>query len=113
MSDGVRVLDLRIAGFRSHPDSKAEYWCAHTFLTVPFRKVIHEVKTFLKENPSESVIVLMNPDYSTINADYLGLVNISRKQRQRVFKPSRQDLLEICKNIDVTSYLEEDQLSLT
>lgn len=81
MCDGVRVLDLRIAGYRDRPEAKPVYWCAHTFLTVPLKSVLIDVKMFLEEYPSESVILLLTPDYSTINADYLGLVNLSRKHR--------------------------------
>ena len=58
---GARVLDLRVAFYRE--GSLLEYWCAHTFLTVPLRAVVKDISRFVVENPSESVLVSLTPDY--------------------------------------------------
>ncbi len=83
----MRALDLRVTCLRNKHKDEIEYWCAHTFLTVPLIVVINDIKRFLDEYPSESVIVTINADYQSVNADYCGLVNFSRKERSRVVKP--------------------------
>jgi hypothetical protein len=49
--------------------------------------VLEDARRFMLENPSETVWLLMTADYSPINADYLGIVNVSRKHRRKIVKP--------------------------
>jgi len=52
------------------------------------------------EYPSETVWILLNPDYSPINADYLGIASLKRKNRQKIVKPSKEDLANLVDRID-------------
>ncbi len=88
LKSGVRVLDVRVAGTRRHSDNQIEYWCAHTFLTVPFMSVMNDIRQFMQENPTETVFLFFLSDHMSINSDYMGLANIKKKNRQRIFKPS-------------------------
>ena len=70
--DGVRCIDLRVVGLQSKDKKTVELWCAHTFLTVPLLVVIRDIAAFIKENPSEVLVLTIVGDYSTIDADKLG-----------------------------------------
>ena len=88
---GIRVLDLRIAGYQP-TSGLMQYWCAHTFLTVPLISVLMDVREFMVRNPSETVWILMTPDYSPINSDYLGTANLKVKNRRKIVKPQNSQL---------------------
>ena len=97
---GIRVLDLRIACFQPTKSSPIQFWCAHTFLTVPLISVLDDIRVFMHENPSESVWILLTPDYSPINADYLGIANLKRKNREKISKASWEQLISIAESVD-------------
>ena len=63
--------------------------------------MLEDVRRFMQEYPTETVWVLMTPDYSPINADYLGIVNVSRKNRQKIVKPDSGQLRELVTHIDI------------
>ena len=63
--------------------------------------MLEDVRRFMQEYPTETVWVLMTPDYSPINADYLGIVNVSRKNRQKIVKPDSGQLRELVAHIDI------------
>lgn len=70
LQEGVRVIDLRISGlFDYRYSNEMEYWCSHSFLTVPLRIVLSDIRKFIRENPTEVVIVEIKGDWSPINAD--------------------------------------------
>ena len=60
---GVRVLDVRVSGYRAG-GHRHELWCSHTFLTLRLTQLMDEVKQFLKQSPSETVIIVLKPDFS-------------------------------------------------
>jgi hypothetical protein len=42
----------------------------------------------MEENPSETVFLFFLSDHMSINSDYMGLANLKRANRERIFKPS-------------------------
>lgn len=60
---GVRVLDVRVSGYRAE-GYRHEIWCSHTFLTIRLTQLMDEVRGFLRSSPSETVIIMLKPDYS-------------------------------------------------
>jgi hypothetical protein len=49
----------------------------------------------MTEYPTETVWILLTPDYSPINVDYLGLANLKRKNRDKIVKPTKEDLANL------------------
>ena len=55
----------------------------------------------MTEYPTETVWILLTPDYSPINVDYLGLANLKRKNRDKIVKPTKEDLANLVDQIDL------------
>lgn len=66
---GVRTLDLRVSGEQDGSKS-LEFWCSHTFMTVPLKKVLKHIKKFVDEFPSEVVVVEIHPDQHPLNGEF-------------------------------------------
>ena len=60
---GVRCLDVRVSGYRAGAQ-RQELWCSHTFLTIKLTQLMDEVRGFLRSSPSETVIIMLKPDFS-------------------------------------------------
>ena len=60
---GVRCLDVRVSGYRTG-SQRQELWCSHTFLTIKLTQLMDEVRGFLRSSPSETVIIMLKPDFS-------------------------------------------------
>ncbi|XP_053992576.1 uncharacterized protein LOC128883829 isoform X3 [Hylaeus volcanicus] len=73
LTRGIRFLDLRVC---KPYGRKKEPYCAHNgFLTVPFRKVLTQVRLFCTRNPSEIIILSIRRDVSHLNdTKSLGLI---------------------------------------
>lgn len=48
-----------------------EYWCGHSFLSVPLTTVVKDFLRFARKNPSEVIIIDYRPDTRSLNADLL------------------------------------------
>ena len=55
---GIRVIDLRVS-----VAGDGTFYCSHTFGCVALDGVLHEVAKFVRDHPSEIVIVEVSPDY--------------------------------------------------
>ena len=74
---GIRVLDLRITGYIDNLRGTKgkdkyqcmEFWCSHTFLSVPLLTVLMDIMRFSNENPSEVIIIKIKPEGGPLNAD--------------------------------------------
>lgn len=66
---GVRMLDLRLTMLKDLSTDISQFYCSHTFLSVPLSEVILDVWTFLREHPSETVLIAIRADHRVINAD--------------------------------------------
>jgi len=68
---GVRVFDLRIAGYLPNPEISKEinFWVAHTFLCVPLSEVLSDIAKFINEHPTEVIVVKVLADIHPANAD--------------------------------------------
>ena len=60
---GVRFLDVRVSGYRAG-GNRHELWCSHTLLTIRVTHMMDEVKQFLRKSPSETVVIVLKPDFS-------------------------------------------------
>ena len=70
LKSGVRFLDLRISLYKvDKNDGKSfgQYYCSHTFLTVPFEEVVYDLYRFLSENPTETVLSIIRGDHKCLN----------------------------------------------
>jgi hypothetical protein len=74
---------------------------------VPLISVLEDIRDFMTEYPSESVWIMLTPDYSPINADYLGTVNFKRANRRKIVKPTREDLVNLVAWFDSILATEE------
>jgi hypothetical protein len=70
---GVRYLDIRCCEYVRPKQNKIEYWCGHTFMSVPLDLVLGHIIKFLRQHPTEVLVLAIRPDWSPINSDYLGL----------------------------------------
>jgi hypothetical protein len=84
---GVRMLDIRLCKLvtttqftidrlRVKPQTQfvngrvEDIYCSHTFLSVPFQIVVHDVWRFLAEYPSETVLMIIRPDHRIFRTDF-------------------------------------------
>ena len=75
MKAGCRVLDIRISGYINHTNGgNLEYWCSHTFLTFPLEIVLCDILRFVKNHPSEVIIIDHRADTYTLNGDKADLL---------------------------------------
>ncbi len=106
---GVRVIDLRISRYvrAGQQESRFEYWCGHTFLSVPLDLVLSDIELFVKKNPTELVFLQVRPDYSPINVDYT-LFSLFGWTNSRVLKCS--DLFHLVEYIrnKIGTYLTQE-----
>lgn len=65
---GCRVLDLRVFKYR---ENKGEwvYWCGHTLMSVPLDIVLYHIVKFIKDHPTEVIIIDHRPDWRSKNGD--------------------------------------------
>ena len=56
-------MDVRVSGYRAEV-YRHELWCSHTFLTIRLTQLLDEVSGFLRSSPTETVIIILKPDYS-------------------------------------------------
>ena len=64
-----------MSGYRDKKKSeKMEYWCGHSFLTVPLEIVLHHIKEFLDKHPKEVIIIDHRADTRTFNGDKLDIL---------------------------------------
>lgn len=94
LESGVRVLDLRLAGHFTEKTDSFDYWCAHTFLTVKLCHVLNDCVTFLLEHPSETIIVQLKPDFSSVNSSKLGLSALTASGKSSIVKPSADQIYD-------------------
>lgn len=66
---GVRVLDIRICFRKSSSLSQNEYWVCHTFLVMPLDEALDQINTFLKEHPTELVVLEIRAGLDPLNLD--------------------------------------------
>jgi hypothetical protein len=71
---------------------------------VPLQVVINDIKLFLNWYSTETIIVTLNPDHSTINGGLLGYFG------ERATKPKFDDLLNIVKQRAGTKEEEEKKM---
>jgi hypothetical protein len=68
------------------------YWCGHTFLTVPLKLVLLDVRRFIKEHPTEVVVLEIKGDWSPVNADYCFMGNNRSSRLVRMIDHPKEDL---------------------
>jgi len=44
-----------------------EYWCGHTYLSVPLELVLHDIVKFIKKFPSEVILIDFREDTRSEN----------------------------------------------
>lgn len=88
------MIDLRVMGYRGPNSEEIEFWCGHTFLSVPLLVVLRDVKRFVEEHPSEVIVLEVRPDYSPINGDYGMLASREYSQVVRLVGRDNTDLLK-------------------
>jgi len=65
LNNGIRCLDLRLKLVRDSSNN-SHYQIVHYFeSTYSFMDIMNEVNAFLKENPKETVFIMMKPDWNT------------------------------------------------
>lgn len=65
LNNGIRCLDLRLKLVRDSSDN-SHYQIVHFFeSSYSFMDVMNDIGTFLKENPKETVFVMIKPDWNT------------------------------------------------
>mmetsp|Transcript_44159 Transcript_44159/g.42890 ORF Transcript_44159/g.42890 Transcript_44159/m.42890 type:complete len:93 (+) Transcript_44159:474-752(+) len=69
-----------------------QFWCSHTFLSVPLETVLENMRSFIEEYPSEVIIVKVKPDKHPVNADKAFLARKS-SQTFNLNKRDNADLL--------------------
>lgn len=88
----MRYFDVRVSGYIQPCISKEmEYWCGHSFLSVPLDLVIHDFVKFIKKHPSEVVIIDYRPDTRSLNGDifcmasneYSQVINLNSEEHQQ------------------------------
>jgi len=65
LNNGIRCLDLRLKLVRDSSDN-SHYQIVHFFeSSYSFMDIMNDIGTFLKENPKETVFVMIKPDWNT------------------------------------------------
>lgn len=65
LNNGIRCLDLRLKLVRDGSNN-SHYQIVHFFeSSYSFMDIMNDIGTFLKENPKETVFVMMKPDWNT------------------------------------------------
>jgi hypothetical protein len=57
---GVRAIDLKVS------ECKDELWCSHGYLNAKLYEILAEATMFVKEHPTEFLIITLRSDQSTI-----------------------------------------------
>lgn len=73
LKTGARYFDIRVSGYIK--ETVMEYWCGHSFLSVPLLVVLNDFIRFIEEHPTEVIVIDYRPDTRSFNADYLGIGN--------------------------------------
>ena len=66
---GIRALDIRLCYYYKNLGAPREYYTSHTFACVPLDEILHDVKDFLDNHPTEVVALSLRDDYSPLNID--------------------------------------------
>lgn len=77
-----------------------EYWCGHSFLTVPLEVVLHDFVKFIKKHPTEVIIIDHRPDTRSFNGDYIGLASKRTSQAISLWHQKRME--------DMTKYVIQE-----
>jgi 1-phosphatidylinositol phosphodiesterase len=60
LNDGIRFLDIRVKHRRGHPDDPLQIYHGIINCDISFRDVLVACTEFLKDNPQETIIMLVN-----------------------------------------------------
>ena len=95
LNNGIRCLDLRLKLVRDSSNN-SHYQIVHYFeSTYSFMDIMNEVNAFLKENPKETVFIMMKPDWNTRkNWEFNDLDIMWKKLRDLEFVIKKNDSYE-------------------
>lgn len=79
--------------------SSLEFWCSHTFLSVPLSLVLKHVKQFVDRFPSEVVTIEIHPDKQPINGESVILKTMNQNNVVKLYKRDDEQIIRAINDI--------------